>query len=94
MLEDKYEDAFLFLYNKETNNNISISNNNIMKYLDVINQNTFQQYTHIHSFINDMVDLYGINALQGYVVKYSIDISNKRHINYNQTKTNKRTKYE
>lgn len=95
ILEDKYENAFMLLYNREKYNNITISNNNEMKYLDVtIDQHKSQQYTHIHSFINEMIDSYGINVLENYVIKCLEDNNKKRCIDNKNNKINKRTKYE
>ena len=86
MLEDKYENASMILYNKLTNIYISISNNNVMKYVDVCiinchnNQKTFEQYTHIHSFINDMISLHCPDILQDYDIKNTYDMNKKRCI--------------
>jgi hypothetical protein len=97
MLEDKYDNASMMLYNKTQNSNITISNNNEMKCLDVcminyINQQkTFEQYTHIHSFVNDMISLFGVNVFLDYVIKCN---SKKRCNDNNQDNINKRTKYE
>jgi hypothetical protein len=100
MVEDKYDNASMTLYNKLQNNNITISNNNEMKYLEVCinnytnNQKTFEYYTHIHSFVNDMLTLYDVNVFQDYVIKYNDCISKKRYVDNIEDNKIKRTKYE
>lgn len=103
MLEDQYDKASVTLHNKLQNTNITISNNNEMKYLDVCISNytnslkTFEQFTHIHSFINNMKAFHGDNVFNNYVIKYNSVINKKRFYNdigNNQEAKLKRTKCE
>lgn len=100
MLEDKYDDALLTLYHKTKKTNTTISNKNEMKYLDVCtsdnvnNEKKFQQYTHIHSFINDFISLYGVHVFHDYIIIDNNIVSKKRYLDHNQNNKIKRTKYE
>ena len=101
ILENKYNNASMILYNKFQNSNITVTNNNEMKYLDVCivyydnNQKSFEQYTHIQSFLNDMMTTYGINIFHDYVIMYNeFNHNRKRYYDNNQHNEIKRTKYE
>lgn len=102
-LENMYNDVTVILHNsnKQSSNisTITITNNNDMKYLDVyLNDKFSQNYTHIHSFVNDMTSMYGSSIFQYYTLSCNHDFNiKKRHhrddIEINDTKI-KRMKYE
>lgn len=99
MLENTYDVAFMTLYSMYQQDTITISNNNCMKYLHVIrgdnNKQTTQQYTHIHSFVNDMIANCGNDIFSNYEISCE-NIPNKKRQNkhnyddeHNQIKRNK-----
>lgn len=99
LLENKYDIALMTLYNKKQQETITISNNNCMKFLDIIrndsNKQTIQQHTHIHSFVNDMIADYGGNIFSSYVISCDNMLNKKRKHNHdNEDNKKKRNKYE
>lgn len=99
LLENIYDIAFMTLYNKDQQETITISNNNCMKFLDIIrndnNKQTTQQYTHIHSFVNDMIADYRGDIFSSYVISCDNILNKKRKHNHdNEDNKKKRNKYE
>lgn len=100
MLEDKHDNVSLTLYSESKTTDITISNKNAMKYLNVCirnnvkNEEKSEEYTHIQSFINDMTSLYGVNVFHDYVIKYNNIVGKKRYLDNNQNNNIKRIKYE
>lgn len=94
VLEDKHDNASIVLINSldDPQNNcqhrikqITISNNNDMKYLYVyLNDNFYQSYTHIHSFVNDMTSMYGKNIFFNFTLSCNNDKVKRKHTNDNK----------
>ncbi len=89
MLEDTHDNVSISLFNSkdEPRNNIkkiTISNNNDMKYLYVyLNDNFYQSYTHIHSFVNDMTSMYGDNVFINFTLSYNDNTVKRKNTSCN-----------
>ncbi len=78
MLEDRYDQVLVTLNNTNKHllkiQSITISNSNNMKYLDVYvndSNNSYQSFTHIHSFVNEMVSMYGNDVFSNFFINYN-----------------------
>jgi hypothetical protein len=93
VLEDLSDNISMILYSKIQPNYITISNRNEMKYLDVTIDNGTTRFTHIHSFVNEMLVNYGDNIFHNYLIKFNHDVNKKRKID-NIEDIKKKPKYE
>jgi hypothetical protein len=85
-LEDKQDKVSITLYNMNNETlyvkKISLSNDNLMKYLDVYvndNKDVYQSFTHIHSFVNEMISMYGNNIFSNFFIKYNECLIKRKH---------------
>lgn len=106
LLEDKNDDVFIILQNTNKKTvytdvvKIIVSNKNDMKYLDVyLNDSScvYGSYTHIHSFVNDMISTYSDKLFMDLTVT-NINGKTKRKLDNENTGYHddniKRLKYE
>lgn len=106
MLEDKYDNVSILLCNtnKDISNirniknikniqKITISNSNNMKYLDVyVNDSNYvsQSFTHIQSFVNEMVSIFGNDIFSNYCISHNDYMIKRKYNDDTQDNDNKK----
>lgn len=84
-LEDIHENISIKLKRKTLHNKeiqcININNNNIQKYLSICIDGDIENilnYTHIHSFVYDMIMMYGNGFFEEFTVEQQIEVNKKK----------------
>lgn len=99
MLEDKQDKVTIILYNtnKDTLHikKITVSNSNNMKYLDVYvndSKDVYQSFTHIHSFVNEMISMYGSDVFSNLSINYNECLIKRKYDDTVENDDNKKRK--
>jgi hypothetical protein len=97
MLEDKYDKVLITLNNTNKHllniQKITISNSNNMKYLDVYvndSKNVYQSFTHIQSFVNEMVSMFGNDIFSNYCISHNDYMIKRKYNDDSQDNDNKK----